>query len=46
MTQNEIAVDDRSIAVGLDAEQCWQAVANRDAASDRKFYYGVMTVSV
>jgi AraC family transcriptional regulator, regulatory protein of adaptative response / methylated-DNA-[protein]-cysteine methyltransferase len=46
MTQNEIAVDDRSIPVGLDAEQCWQAVANRDAASDGKFYYGVMTTGI
>ena len=27
-------------------EQCWQTVANRDAASGGKFYYGVMSTGV
>lgn len=30
----------------LDDIQCWQAVLNHDAASDGKFYYGVMTTGV
>lgn len=30
----------------LDAETCWRAVENRDAGTDRSFFYGVRTTGV
>ena len=46
MTQNEIGMNDSGKKAPLDAEQCWQAVQNRDKSSDGRFYYGVLTTGV
>jgi AraC family transcriptional regulator of adaptative response/methylated-DNA-[protein]-cysteine methyltransferase len=46
MTQNKIVATNQNTPFVLNADECWQAVVNRDAAADGKFYYGVMTTGV
>src|SRR3569832_1486417 len=46
MTQNEFTTNKASKYLSVVAEQCWQAVVNRDSASVGKFYYGVLTTGV
>src|ERR1700733_2570956 len=46
MTQNKSEAVNQGATPVLNAERCWQAVLNRDAASDGNFYYGVMTTGV
>ena len=46
MTNNAVALQNRDMDAELDAERCWEAVLDRDAARDGEFYYGVMTTGV
>src|ERR1700722_14376686 len=41
-----MAGTNQNMPAEFNAEECWQAVVNRDAAADGKFYYGVITTGV